>query len=249
MRRGPLVVAVVVLALIGALGSTAVLARQGGRGGLGPVVSGGRGGLGPVVGGGRSFGFHQGFRHQHHHGFHNRHSKFHHRRGFPSSFPWGVATVYAPPLYYGGFGYGAFGYSAPPAYSPSVYTSAAMYAPPAAYAAPDGYGPAPGESVPVAPSPPPTPSVVPYPHGRYELRGDGIATPYTWVWIPNPPPPPPAPSGVNPEEQPISKKPAPPVDRKQLYRWTDEQGVMHFTDRLEAVPPAVRAFAHQTPRS
>jgi hypothetical protein len=40
----------------------------------------------------------------------------------------------------------------------------------------------------------PTPSVVHYPHGRYELRGDGVATAYTWVWIPNPPPPPPPPA-------------------------------------------------------
>jgi hypothetical protein len=34
-------------------------------------------------------------------------------------------------------------------------------------------------------------NVVRYPHGRYELRGDGINTAYQWVWIPNPPPPPP----------------------------------------------------------
>ena len=36
------------------------------------------------------------------------------------------------------------------------------------------------------------PTVVEYPHGRYELRGDGIRTAYQWVWIPKPPPPPPA---------------------------------------------------------
>jgi hypothetical protein len=36
------------------------------------------------------------------------------------------------------------------------------------------------------------PTVVQYPHGRYELRGDGYRTPYQWVWVPNPPPPPPA---------------------------------------------------------
>ena len=42
----------------------------------------------------------------------------------------------------------------------------------------------------VPPTAPPTyPTVVQYPHGRYELRGDGIQTPYQWVWIPNPPPP------------------------------------------------------------
>jgi hypothetical protein len=38
--------------------------------------------------------------------------------------------------------------------------------------------------------------VVTYPEGRYELRGDGVATPYYWVWIPRgatPPSPPPPP--------------------------------------------------------
>ncbi len=40
----------------------------------------------------------------------------------------------------------------------------------------------------------PTPSVVQYPHGRYELRGDGVNVLYQWVWIPNPPPPPPPPA-------------------------------------------------------
>ena len=43
------------------------------------------------------------------------------------------------------------------------------------------------------PPPPSLPTVVQYPHGRYELRGDGWTTAYHWVWIPNPPPPPPAP--------------------------------------------------------
>ena len=36
--------------------------------------------------------------------------------------------------------------------------------------------------------PPPAPiyrNVVYYPHGRYELRGDGVYTAYQWVWIPS----------------------------------------------------------------
>jgi hypothetical protein len=41
----------------------------------------------------------------------------------------------------------------------------------------------------------PSPAVVQYPHGRYELRLEGLQ--YVWVWIPTvsppPPPPPPAP--------------------------------------------------------
>jgi len=48
--------------------------------------------------------------------------------------------------------------------------------------------------------PPPAPAysnVVYYPHGRYELHGDGVYTAYQWVWIPNraavPPLPPPPP--------------------------------------------------------
>lgn len=30
--------------------------------------------------------------------------------------------------------------------------------------------------------------VVQYPHGRYELRGDGMTVPWAWVWIPVAPP-------------------------------------------------------------
>ncbi len=37
-------------------------------------------------------------------------------------------------------------------------------------------------------------TTVQYPHGRYELRGDGVYTAYQWVWTPNAPPPPAAPS-------------------------------------------------------
>src|SRR5712692_601837 len=59
---------------------------------------------------------------------------------------------------------------APP---PPVYS-----APPPAYSAPPAYArqtyavPAPAQ-----------PTVILYPHGRYELRGDGVATAYQWVWI------------------------------------------------------------------
>jgi hypothetical protein len=42
--------------------------------------------------------------------------------------------------------------------------------------------------------PAPVPTVVQYPHGRHELRGDGVTVAYHWVWIPAiPPPPRPAP--------------------------------------------------------
>jgi hypothetical protein len=67
-----------------------------------------------------------------------------------------------------------------------VYASTIYVSPPprVIYAAP---------TVVVLPAPvAPIPGVVYYPHGRYELRGDGVSAAYQWVWIPNPPPPPPA---------------------------------------------------------
>ena len=82
------------------------------------------------------------------------------------------AVVVAPPPAY---------YAPSPAYS----------APPAAYSAPPAY---PRQTY-AAPAPA-QPTVIQYPHGQYELRGDGIAIAYQWVWIPNPtiaPPPPGAP--------------------------------------------------------
>lgn len=74
-----------------------------------------------------------------------------------------------------------------PAYAvPVVVTQPVVYTPPAVYTAP-------AQVIVVKPAPPPSfPTVVQYPHGRYELRGDGVTTQYYWVWIPNPPPPPPA---------------------------------------------------------
>ena len=65
-----------------------------------------------------------------------------------------------------------------PAYARPVYV---VEPPPVVYATPP-------QVVVVQPPPPPAPTVVYYPHGRYELRANGIQ--YYWVWIPNPPPPP-----------------------------------------------------------
>jgi hypothetical protein len=115
--------------------------------------------------------------------------------------------------------------------------------PPAAYAAPTYYPPA----VYSTPAPPPMPSVVEYPTGRYELRGDGVGTPYTWVWIPNPPPAPPAepPAAAPAPAAPptalgASDDPSPPR-HSQLYRWVDREGVVHWTDRVDAVPGQYRS--------
>jgi hypothetical protein len=82
---------------------------------------------------------------------------------------------------------GAFAHPRP-VYAAPVYTA------PVVVHRPVVYRPAP--VVVAAPAPA---NVVYYPHGRYELRGDGVYTAYQWVWIPNatvavaPPPPPAAP--------------------------------------------------------
>ncbi len=59
--------------------------------------------------------------------------------------------------------------------APSAYS-----APAPTYSAP----PAPVQQTYAAPAPA-QPTVFQYPHGRYELRGDGITTAYQWVWISN----------------------------------------------------------------
>ena len=77
-------------------------------------------------------------------------------------------------------------YTYPTVYAAPVYYAVTVVAPPPpVYAYPPVYA-VPSQVVVTAP----TPTVVRYPHGRYELRGDGVTTPYFWVWIPNPPPPP-----------------------------------------------------------
>ena len=91
----------------------------------------------------------------------------------------------------------------------------------------------PGGAVSVAPAPP---DVIEYPNGRYELRGDGGATPYRWVWIPNPPSGPP----------PAAPPPPGAASEATLYRWTDEQGAVHWTDRWDAVPEAYRSQAKKS---
>ncbi|MGH7305903.1 MAG: DUF4124 domain-containing protein, partial [Candidatus Rokuibacteriota bacterium] len=155
-------------------------------------------------------------------------------RPFRPFFPFGVvaaapAVVYAAPYYY-----------PPPAYYPPAY-----YEPPASYNAPVTYSP--GVSYSVAPAPAPTPNVVRFAAGRYELRGDGVSTPYTWVWIPNPPTAPPAVAPPAPTAPPAAEpngsngeSPA-PARVGQLFRWTDAQGVVHWTDRLDAVPEEHRS--------
>jgi hypothetical protein len=100
--------------------------------------------------------------------------------------------------------------------------------------------------------PPPMPTVVEYAHGRYELRGDGVTTPYVWVWIPNPPPspPPPAPVAPPPESRapqapPTAREAAPPARSAEIYCFTDERGVTTWTDQLNRIPERFRAEARR----
>jgi uncharacterized protein DUF4124 len=157
-----------------------------------------------------------------------------HRRFVPVA---SVVAVYAVP---------PFAYASAPSYSdPTQYdASPPVYDQPVVYSSP-AYAPPASATVSVAPAapPPPRPSVVEYPGGRYELRGDGITVPYTWVWIPNPPAGPP---DAPPTGPPASGERA-PARRSQIYRWTDEQGVLHLTDRWDAVPPQYRTQARPQP--
>lgn len=146
-------------------------------------------------------------------------------RGFGHRLFRGGVVVFAPPFWYGP----DLPYDSGPGYG-----SAPAYAPVA------------GGALALAPSAAAMPSVIQYPTGRWELRGDGLTAPYRWVWIPNPPsaPPssmPPAGEPVAPTP-PVSSRPEPPGNTR-IYRWTDGQGVLHLTDRLETIPERYRSQA------
>jgi hypothetical protein len=119
-----------------------------------------------------------------------------------------------------------------------------------AYAPPDALAPG-APAIGAAPVFP-TPMLVEYAGGWYQLRGDGVTTPYTWVWIPKPPIPPPA-SAVQapPPPAPSSEPPPRSADSRtgdhpgQAYRWTDA-GVTTWTNKLEKVPRRFRKEAAAT---
>lgn len=165
--------------------------------------------------------------------------RFGHRPFFPRPF-FPFAVVAAAPIYYPPPVY----YYPPPAYYPPQYYDYPSYP------APVSYAPTPSPTVSVAPQRPQQ-DVVQFATGRYELRGDGVSTPYTWVWIPNPPtaPPPAAPtappSEAPPATGPSSSQRQPATRAGQLYRWVDAQGVVYWTDRLDAVPEQYRSRAKQ----
>lgn len=137
-----------------------------------------------------------------------------------------------------------FGVIAPPAviYSAPVYASPVYVPTPVYVPAPPVYAPAPVVVPSPSAAPAPMETVIEFPNGRYELRGDGITTPYRWVWIPNPPPAPPS-------EEPAAPAPAPAparAPRTEFYRWTDADGVVHLSDRWEKIPEAYRAKASKS---
>jgi len=209
-----------------------------GGGGRVVVAGGGRvfvGGAPRVVvsGGGRAIVTRPGFVH---HPF--IHRPFIHRPFIHPFFPFGVVAA-AP-----AFAYAAPAYYPPPAYYSAPYYDPPSYADPVTYSPPATYAPAPSSTVSVAPAPQ-APTVVQFATGRYELRGDGVTSPYMWVWIPNPPASPPP----TPPAEPGASSGKAPARMGHLYRWTDDQGVVYWTDRLDAVPEQYRSRAKQTTSS
>jgi hypothetical protein len=88
----------------------------------------------------------------------------------------------------------------------------------------------------------PTPTLVDLPGGWYQLRGDGVTMPYSWVWIPKPPPAPadPATSSYGSDGPPRSAEPSARDGRGSAYHWTDDRGVTTFTNRLDRIPKRFR---------
>ena len=246
-KRGLIVVSAVLVLTAGVVAPDAAWAQRS-RGGM--VSGGGRsfvGGGGRVVvngggrvivgGGGRAVVTHPGLGH---HPFIARPFVRPFARPFVRPFfPFAPAVVYAaPPAYY----------PAPAYYPPAYYDPSASYDAPASYSPPVSYAP-PSSAISVAPAPP-TPNVVEFATGRYELRGDGVSAPYTWVWIPNPPPAaPPAAPTAPPAGEPTSGRSQAPARVGHLYRWTDGHVVVYWTDRLDAVPEQYRSRAKQTTSS
>jgi hypothetical protein len=161
------------------------------------------------------------------HGFNNG---FHHRRFNNNVVIFGPSPFwYSTPWY---------GYASPPV----------VYSPPPVYIAPQFVYQTPPSAgyYPAAPTAPPGQRVVEFPTGRYELRGDGMSQPYTWVWIPNPPSappgPPPAPTAPPSESDAPAARPAPTraAPSGPIYRWTDDNGVTTITDDLNKVPERYR---------
>src|SRR5262245_19012667 len=237
LRRRASVIVPVLLILLGSLLLAPATALAGGRGHRGFA--------------GRQFGGHHFRGHQFSH---------HHFAGAQGKFVFGGSDFFSDRLnglpfgrccFKKSFGHNPFFFSpivpyavdsSPVVYAPPpvIYAPTVIAASPEPAPAPVAYAPVAGVgTVSVAPAPEPMPRVVEHPTGRYELRGDGVTTSYTWVWIPNPPPGPP--EAVAPAQGQAGERP--PARRTQVYKWTDAQGVEHWTDRRpddseEPRPPA-----------
>lgn len=90
----------------------------------------------------------------------------------------------------------------------------------------------------------PTPTLVDFPTGWYQLRGDGVTTPYAWVWIPKPPAEAASVAGVSPSTSGPTAVASPGAkdsrqERGVAYHWT-ESGVTTWTNRLDRVPKRFR---------
>jgi hypothetical protein len=116
---------------------------------------------------------------------------------------------------------------------PELYDPAALYGPPAGM-----------EVVTPTLAAPPAPTSIEHRGGRYELRGDGVATPHVWVWLPDPPS---APPGGPPAAAPVPPMALAPPESTEIYRFTDEQGVVNWTDRWDSIPERYRAQAKRLP--
>lgn len=137
---------------------------------------------------------------------------------------------------------------------PYAYDQSTGYGPGDSYGPAESYGPSENMLMPPPPrSGPPPVAVMQYPNGRYELRGDGLTSPYAWVWIPNAPPPPP----MDPPSMPPGPT-GPPVATRQspasqssssedFFSFVDDQGVLHWTDRWESIPEKYRSKAKRLP--
>src|SRR5580765_4760793 len=169
MKTRKSVVALSLLAMVIGLFSPAVVrADHRGQGGARP--HGGRHVMGPGP----------GHVPQHRHFQHPFAPRPFRRSPFVSSYFYGTG-YYSPPAFYGSLGYDdgpSAGYDPPVAYAPPpVYARPPAYPPPPAYSAAPSV-PFSTTTVAVAPT---RSGTIDFPTGRYELRGDGMSTPYAWV--------------------------------------------------------------------
>jgi hypothetical protein len=120
--------------------------------------------------------------------------------------------------------------------------SPVIYASPTVYVSSPIVSPQPAPLPAASPREELMPRVVEHPTGRYELRGDGVATPYVWVWIPHPPGAPPGPPS---SLAPLPAGASPSASRTETYRWTDADGTTFLTNRPERIPPQFRSQAQE----